>query len=89
MALYIITYDLYSPGQNYSDLIRKIQYYPSHVHLQRSVWVIETTQSAEQVKVSLQSSLDQNDRLFVGELSGDSAVLYPTAYGRKTMLTGL
>lgn len=84
----IVSYDLYTPGQNYDDLIRKIQQYTNRLHLQRSVWIIETTQSAEQVKNNLKSCLDRNDRLFVGGLSGDVAVIYPEKRRESTMLTG-
>ena len=89
MAAHLIAYDLYAPGQNYEYLINKINKYPDRVHLQQSVWVIQTYQSSEQVKKNLQSCLDQNDKLLVAELIGNIAFYTPQQQSRKTMLTGL
>lgn len=73
MSAYIVTYDLHKQGQNYDCIIAKLKAYPTHWHMQRSVWIISTNQSAAQVRDSLQSCLDSNDKLFVGKLSGEAA----------------
>lgn len=73
MAVYIVTYDLHKQGQNYECIIQKLNAYGTHWHMQQSVWIIETTQSAAQVRDNLITCLDANDKLFVAKLSGEAA----------------
>ena len=73
MAAYIVTYDLHKQGQNYDCLHEKLEAYPTHWHMQQSVWIIATNQTAVQIRDSLGECLDQNDKLFVGKLSGEAA----------------
>ncbi len=69
MATYIVAYDLHKQGQNYACLIKKLEGYGTHFHMQQSVWIIETEQSAVQVRDHLKPCLDSNDKLFVGRMS--------------------
>jgi len=48
MSAYEICYDLQAPGQKYDRLIEKIKSYGIWCHLQQSVWVVSTTQSAKE-----------------------------------------
>ncbi len=73
MATYIVTYDLLQSGQNYKCLHGKLEAYPTHWHMQQSVWLIETSQTAAQVRDNLLSCLDSNDKLLVAKLSGEAA----------------
>lgn len=73
MATFIVTYDLHKQGQNYQCIIQKLSAYQYHWHMQGSVWIIETTQSAVEIRNHLNSCLDQNDKLFVGRLEGEAA----------------
>src|SRR3546814_6397319 len=73
MATYIVTYDLHTEGQNYNCLYEKLEAYGTRWHMQRSVWIIRTDQSAVQVRDNLKACLDANDKLFVGQLSGEAA----------------
>jgi len=73
MATYIVTYDLYKQGQNYDCLIKKLKEYGTHWHMQQSVWIIGTSQSASQICDNLKACIDDNDKLFVGKLSGEAA----------------
>lgn len=73
MATYIVTYDLHKQGQNYDCIIKKLEAYGTYWHMQQSVWIISTSQTAAQVRDNLQVCLDQNDKLFVGRLSGEAA----------------
>lgn len=69
----IVTYDLKQQGQNYTCIVKKLEAYPSHWHMQGSVWLLATTDSAKQVRDSLVTCLDSNDNLFVGRLQGEAA----------------
>lgn len=73
MPSYVVAYDLHKQGQNYDCIIKKLEGYPTHWHMQQSVWVIVTSQSAVQIRDNLQPCLDANDKLFVGQLSGQAA----------------
>lgn len=73
MKTYVVSYDLRKPGQNYQSIIDKLKGYAGWCRLQQSVWIIQTTQSAVQVRDHLQPSLDVNDSLYVGKLSGEAA----------------
>jgi hypothetical protein len=73
MATYIVTYDLMKQGQNYTCLAKKLDAYPTHWHAQGSVWLIETNQSAVDIRENLSSCLDANDKLLVARLSGEAA----------------
>lgn len=69
----IITYDLCAPGRDYTKLIEAIKTYPNWGHVTESTWVINTTDTCTQVRDNLKKHMDQNDRIFVGELSGVAA----------------
>ena len=73
MAAYIVTYDLHQTGQNYECIKKKLETIPKHWHMQGSVWVIETEQTAVQLRDSLLSCLDSNDNLLVALLAGEAA----------------
>ena len=73
MRVYQISYDLHVSGQNYASLTERIRAYGYYCHLQQSVWVICTTQSATEVRDNLNACLDSNDKLFVARLAGEAA----------------
>ncbi len=70
MSGFIVSYDLHKSGQNYECLKRKLESYAKHWHMQGSVWIISSDQTAAQVRDYLNPCLDSNDNLFVGKLSG-------------------
>lgn len=73
MSTFIISYDLLTQGQNYTCVINKLKSYPTHWHMQGSVWLIETSENAVQIRDGLLSCLDQNDKLMVARLEGEAA----------------
>lgn len=73
MSAYIVTYDLHKEGQNYNCLHEKLKTYGAYWHMQGSVWLIKTSQTAAQVRDYLSPCLDHNDKLMVAELSGQAA----------------
>lgn len=73
MASKIITYDLCSPGRNYDDLYKAIKAYGTWAHLTESTWFVKTDASCTQIRDTLLSCIDSNDRLFIGELTGTAA----------------
>lgn len=73
MTAYIVTYDLNQRGQNYECIRKKLAAYPTHWNMQGSVWIIDSDETAMQIAEKLQACLDDNDDLFVAELSGQNA----------------
>ena len=64
MAVHLLTYDLVPPGQDYPNLLDELRRIGA-VRLQKSVWLVEVPQTAEQLLTAIWSYLDSNDRLFV------------------------
>lgn len=73
MSAYIVGYDLSEPGQQYACLKERIEAYGYYCHLQKSVWIIVTSDSAASIRDNLKVCLDRNDSLFVARLSGEAA----------------
>ena len=66
---YLVTYDLMTPGKDYSDLTAAIKALGRWQHPMLSVWFLDTTQNAVAVRDALWKVMDSNDRLFVMALS--------------------
>lgn len=78
MASHIVAYDLHKQGQNYDCIIKKLEAYGTYWHIQGSVWIIKSDQTCAQIRDHLKTCLDDNDKLFVGRLTGEAAwVGYP------------
>lgn len=69
MAVYLVTYDLNSPGQNYERLYEAIKQYQYCKGLE-SVWFISSNSSASAIRDYLRQHIDGNDKLFVSSLGG-------------------
>ena len=67
-----ISYDLKKPGRNYDDLYETIKSAPSWAHAMDSLWFISTGESVETWSNRLRQVMDQNDWLFVVDITGQS-----------------
>ena len=63
--LYLISYDLYAPGKNYTPLICAIHAYCDWAKIGQSCWLIRSESTATQIRDNLGTYLDINDTLFV------------------------
>lgn len=72
MKVYQIDYDL-RKNRNYEALYERIRMYPTWCRPLESTWVIQTTQSATQIRDYLVGALDTDDGLLVTRLSGEAA----------------
>lgn len=63
--LYLITYDLKSPGRDYSNLHNQIKNYGEWWHYIDSTWIIKTESTIEEVTNSIRRMMDPNDHLLV------------------------
>lgn len=73
MNIYIVTYDLLNPGQNYEKLLQKIKSYSSWAKLGGSSYLILTDKNPVQIRDHLKVILDENDKIFVGTCPVPSA----------------
>jgi hypothetical protein len=64
MAVYMVTWDLNSPGQDYTPLIRAVEGF-THCKALKSAYFIDTTRDAASVRDALMKLIDSNDMLFV------------------------
>lgn len=69
---FIITYDLCKPGQNYEELIEAIKTY-NWCKIAKSAWVVTCTKTSVEIRDHLESKIDKNDKLFVGQLTSNAA----------------
>lgn len=72
MAIYCITYDLRSPGRNYTPVHEYLKQFNYCKGLE-SFWLVDTQKTASEIRDALKSRVDANDVIFVGKLQGNWA----------------
>lgn len=65
MNTYLITYDLVSPGQNYTNLFAAIRGLGSNCKPLLSTWIVRSNLTAGQIRDTLAQHVDANDKIFV------------------------
>lgn len=63
--LYLVCYDLNSPGQDYSELHEEIKSYGTWWHHLDSTWIIKSSKSAAEIRDHLANYIDSNDELLI------------------------
>lgn len=69
MAAYIICYDLNKLGQRYQKLNTLLSVYPKAKPILDSTWTVITDDSAEVVYARVKPALDDNDAVFISQLT--------------------
>lgn len=69
--VYLITYDLKKPGQNYNELYEAIKSLGSWWHYLESTWLVDTSLIAPRISEKLNPKIDKNDRLLVIKVTSD------------------
>ena len=67
--VFMISYDLRNPNRNYDKLYAVIRSFGGYCHALDSMWFVKTYFSKEYVFTQLALVLDENDSLFVNELT--------------------
>lgn len=70
MKIYLISYDLSKPEQDYEGLIGAIEKFDC-LHIQKSVWLIDTNLKTLQIYSMLKPFTDKDDKLFICSLDMD------------------
>lgn len=65
MSVYLVTYDLNSPGQKHTEVLEKIKNYGSWARLSESSYAISTHETVGQVYGKFEPLIDSNDNLYV------------------------
>lgn len=73
MNSFIVSYDLNNSGKNYEDLISKIKTYSRWAHINESVWFLKSDKKCVAIRDELLAQIDEDDSLFVAELTGAAA----------------
>jgi hypothetical protein len=74
MAVYLIGYDLDTPGQDYENLFDAIKAASTDWwHCLDSTWLIVSDQSAAAIRTALVQHIDGNDKLLVATMGKGAA----------------
>lgn len=65
MKVYLISYDLSKPEQDYEGLISAIEELDSAIRIQKSVWLVDTNLDEKEIFRRLYRYIDSNDRIFI------------------------
>lgn len=67
--LYMITYDLYRPQQNYAGLFAAIQAEGPALRCLQSVWLLRTNVDINMLQTRLMPNIDGNDRILIVDIT--------------------
>lgn len=73
MHTYLISYDLIRPGKDYSNLHASIKSYGLWAKPLESVWLVKSSLGVEQLRNSIQTHMDANDKIFVVDVTSRAA----------------
>jgi hypothetical protein len=71
-----ISYDLYSPGQDYSSVIDEIKSLGNWAKIHKSYWYVNSSLTAEQAAERVWAKMDANDSLMVVDATGNNGYWY-------------
>jgi hypothetical protein len=67
MAVFLVSYDLNRPGQDYTDLWTQLRAFP-HNHAMASGWLLDVNGTGELLFQALVPFIDDNDVLFINPI---------------------
>lgn len=73
MSVFLISYDLRSPGRDYKNLYDGIRRLGKSVRTLESVWVVHSSSSVTAVRDALARHMDKNDGLLVVQTARNAA----------------
>lgn len=69
--VYLITYDLNRPGQNYDGLYKAIKKLGAWWHYLDSTWLVDTNLSSDQIYARIKPHVDDNDHFLIIKVTRD------------------
>lgn len=73
MHTILVSYDLRSPGKDYSRLWEHLRSYSTRCKPLESLWLVKTSKTATEVRDAAKQHIDINDKLLVIDVTGDAA----------------
>ncbi|MCU1420870.1 MAG: hypothetical protein JWN36_521 [Microbacteriaceae bacterium] len=73
MTLYLINYDLISPGQDYESVIAYIKSLGGYAEILRSTWAVTSSKTALQIVNEMSAISDKNDKFYVVDITSKPA----------------
>lgn len=80
MKIYLISYDLRKPGQNYTPLYDAIKAYRDWQHPMESLWAVYTDKDANAISDDLREHIDENDCLLVVAMDSEYQGWLPKSF---------
>jgi hypothetical protein len=71
-----ISYDLYSPGQNYEKVAQAIKSLGTWVKVQKSFWYVKSNYTASKAAEIVWAAMDPNDSLIVVDATNNNTYWY-------------
>lgn len=68
-----ISYDLYSPGQNYEKVIERIKSLGNFAKIHKSYWYVNSVYTARQAADHVWGVMDKNDTVYVVDATNNNA----------------
>ena len=69
MNIYLVSYDLIRPVKNYAAIHEHLRSYSNWAKPLESVWLINSTLTAIEVRDAAQAHMDDNDKVFVVDVT--------------------
>ena len=69
--VYLVSYDLNQPGQDYSRIIKAIAAQGAYIQVLKSAWLLRSSAQVLQVGDALKAHIDASDRLLVSEVTAN------------------
>jgi hypothetical protein len=73
MRSLLVSYDLIAPGRNYDSLHKFLKSQYAWAKPLESFYILKTDRSAEQFRNDVLPYVDRNDKVFVIDVTGDTA----------------
>lgn len=77
--IYLVTYDLHKPTQNYAAVHQAIKSCGSWWHHLESTWLVDTTLSASQIWDRIKGAADNDDNFLIIRVTKDFSGWLPQA----------
>ena len=72
MSLFLVSYDLKAPSRDYESLYTTLKTATSWWHYLESTWILYTSESLSSWNDKLHAVMDDNDNLFIVDITGQS-----------------
>lgn len=77
MNVYLFTYDLNKPGQNYQALFEELKKSPLWWHYLDSTWLLGTNETADQIWARVSDKVDKSDSVLITRVTRPAAGWLP------------